>query len=456
MAAMPWLGAVLALGGVPAVSWGSGLSAEPAPMLEEEQLPARTAPIIELGQSFLGSGEIKPGFTLPTGAVWQPALWLFGGYRTALDAFDRGDGQPRTSEWVNRLDLYFNLQLSGTERVLWGLQPLSHNADFTGYFFDPGDGEYHNAVNERTTTLFFEGQLSQLFPGLDPDNQGRWDYGFAVGRQPLFFQEGIMLNDSVDAIGVSRESIILPGVVSGRVTGIYGWDNIHRGDNIRDDSARLYGLFTEWDLRASTIDLDIAYVSADKDAAGKGGDGLYLGAGAVQRIGGLNTAFWLNTSKALDEESPAISDGTVVLAEVSTTPRRTDNVAYLDAFWGIDDYTSAARDPTAGGPLGRTGLLFSAVGLGRYPAALGNQAARSAGAAVGYQMFFNGERTQLTVELGTRRGTEDGAPEDMVAVGARLQHALGRRVLVQLDGFLAQGEVSDRSWGLRSELAVRF
>jgi hypothetical protein len=61
----------------------------------------------------------------------------------------------------------------------------------------------------------------------------------------------------------------------------------------------------------------------------------------------------------------------------------------MDAYWGIDRFSSATRDPTAGGPLGDVGILTAAAGIGTYQAPLSNQADHSAGGAIGCQMFFD-------------------------------------------------------------------
>ena len=108
----------------PAQAAGSTLSTEPIPMKAEEDLPERTPPIIEIGPDFLGTGNIPEGIELPTGAVWTPALWIFGNYRTAINFFDNG-ADPEVLEWANRLDLFANLQLSGTERLLLGSEPIT-------------------------------------------------------------------------------------------------------------------------------------------------------------------------------------------------------------------------------------------------------------------------------------------------------------------------------------------
>ena len=72
------------------------VSSQPIP-LQTEQSPNRPKPIVELGNPFLAQGLIGPGFTLPTGATWQPALLVFGSYRSVMQAFDTEGGN--VSEW---------------------------------------------------------------------------------------------------------------------------------------------------------------------------------------------------------------------------------------------------------------------------------------------------------------------------------------------------------------------
>lgn len=439
---------------------GSELSEEPIPMATEEDLPARTPPIIEIGPEFLGVGNLDEGIELPTGAVWQPALWVFGEARTALQYFDGGQG-TEAAEWANEVDLFANLRLSGTERVLLGISPISLDggSKFTGYIDEPDSEEgWYDRTNGIIRTLFFEGEFGEIFPELDPDDSLGLDFGFSVGRQPLFFQEGMMINDTIDSVGLTRDTIIIPGVsVDIRSTAIFGWDEVNRDDNREDRDAYLFGLFNEGDIGGSTVQLDFAYV--DGGEPGDDEDGVYVGAASIQRIPvfgqTLNTAFRANASISTGEDSAEVSDGALLFTEISMTPHGTDNVAYVDAFWGIDEFSSAARDEATGGPLGRTGILFAAVGLGNYGSALSNQAKDVVGAALGYQMFFNNERTQLIFEVGGRAGTDSNV-DDQAALGARFQQAIGDRYVFRVDGFVSEQENADMGSGVRSEFLVRF
>src|ERR1700679_1619766 len=151
--------------------------------LSPDTFPARPAPIVEIGQNpFLGNGYIAPGFTIPTGAVWQPVFIVYGDVRTALQTFDNGTTQ--TTEWANRMDLFGNLYLPPTERFLVGFRPFDTNNQAvngvaSGYRFKPGDGNWVNALNGKLTTGFFEGDFGELFPNLDPKDTKSLDYGYA-------------------------------------------------------------------------------------------------------------------------------------------------------------------------------------------------------------------------------------------------------------------------------------
>lgn len=440
---------------------GSELSTEPIPLKSEEDLPSRTPPIIEIGPDFLGTGNIPEGFELPTGAVWTPSLWVFGDYRTAINYFDNGVDDP-SLEWANRLDLFANLQLSGTERLLFGVSPLRDDTEFNSYIWKPDSNDgYQDTFSFDVTALFFEGEFGEIFPNLDPEDTGSLDYGFSVGRQQVFFEEGLMFNDNIDSVGITRDTVIIPDLsIDTRITAMFGWDEINRGNNVEDEDALMFGLFTETDFRSSTTNLDVAYVTSSESG---GGDGLYGGIGAVQRIGLWNTAFRGNFSVSLEDERPLalgeaslpVDDGGLLFAEISRTLPYSEDVVYGNFFWGIEEYTSAARDELTGGPLGRVGLLFAAVGLGNYGAPLSNQAQNATGGSLGYQLFFNEARTQLVFEVGGRVGTDDNLTSDG-AIGARFQQAIGNRVVFQIDAFGALQEDRDDGVGARGEILVRF
>jgi hypothetical protein len=401
---------------------------------------------------FLGQGEINPGFVIPTGAVWQPVLVIYGEYRTAIQHYD--NGLAESFDWANRLDLFANLYLTPTERILVGIRPLDRRGNFSGYRFD-GDGEdgWQDNFNANIRSLYFEGDFGELFPNLDLGDSKSLDYGFAVGRMPLSFQDGMMINDSIDAIGITRSSLFLFGSSASRITALWGFNEVNRGDNQVDDDADLFGLFSAFDYDRSTYELDVAYVSASDET---GGDGFFAGVGQTRRWGKLNSTVRANFSWALDEHTPAIDTGTLLFAQISRTMDYNDDIAYLNTFWGIDDYTSASRDSSTGGPLGQTGILYEAVGLGRYGSALGNRSNDAVGTALGYQHFFDTLNTkQLVAEIGGRIST-DGEARSGGGIGLRYQQALDQHAIFVLDGFFTGYDDGEVGHGARCEMRIKF
>ncbi|HIA13758.1 MAG TPA: hypothetical protein EYN18_05860 [Nitrospirales bacterium] len=442
----------------------SRLSDESLP-LQIEEVPQRPRLFLEFGDRFLDSGALGPEFTLPTGAVWRPSLWVFGEYRTAVQTFERGfmaggemPDDTRTSEWANRLDIFGNLKLSGTERILVAFRPLDRDNRFSGNLFEP-EKDFEDELNAVVRTLFFEGDFGEIFPGLDEGDTRALDIGFSVGRQPLLFQEGLLISTgglgNTDAVGLVRNNLQLPGTSNARLTALYGWDNIYRDDNRLDREAQLFGLFTETDFPFSTISVDLVYIESGDVT----GDAYFAGIQGVQRFGFFNTTLAVNTSIPSDLETQQTSRGTLLSGQVSFTPPRTHNLVYLNGYWGIDQFSSAIRGPDQGGPLGRTGILFEAVGLGRFRPVLSNQADDSAGGSLGHQMFFHGGRRQLVMEVGGRKNTVTGTPlsnRGAIAAAARYQHAIGHHFIPRVDFFGEKQEDRNLSYGARLELLMKF
>jgi hypothetical protein len=440
----------LGAGVVPVTVFAAGesrLPDEPIPLKTEGA--TRTSPIVEAFEPFLSTGDISPGFEIPGGAIWQPQLLVWGDFRTALQSVD--NGTDTTDEWVNRLNLFGQLRLSGTERVLISARPLDKDGDFTGKRFNPEPDEDIDATNLRMRTLFFEGDFGEVFPNLDPDDSRRLDYGFAIGRQPVFKQEGMLVNDNIDAIGVVRNSIRVEGASNLRVASLFGWNEIHRNDRIEDSDAMLFGVFSELDTNCCTVDLDLIWVTTDDSA----GDAYFLGLSSVQRFGHLNTSFRFLLSEASEDDNASVGSGTLLFAETSYTPSRTDNNVYINGFLGVDQYTPAALDEGVGGPLARTGILFAAVGLGSFRPAIDNAAGEVYGSAVGYQMFFQGGRRQLIAEAGFRQETE-GSESATSATGLRFQQAHGRHTIYILDGYYSDDDDIGDTSGVRTEIRIKF
>ncbi len=417
----------------------------------------RLQPVLEMGDPFLGTGPIQPGIKTPTGQMLQPTFLLFGTFRSAFQSYE--DGDENTIEWSNRLDLHGDLKLSGTERLLISMRPLDReNGNYTGYNFDPNkDDGWQEAFNGRLTRLYFEGDFGEIFPGLDPTDSGTLDLGFSVGRQPLLVQDGILLQDIIDTVGITRNSLVFDGVSNLRITGVYGWNDINRGnndlpDNSNDNSAQMFGLFSQADTAwNNTFWLDVIYTDD------KGDDNAwYVGAASTQRFGMLNSTFRVNASIPEHGDTPMASGGVLLISQLSTTVHSTDNLAYFNTFWNIDQFSSAARGRDQGSPIANLGILYSPVGMGRYAVPLGQPIDDTVGVTLGYQMFFDGISSQLILELGARASTKSQREEDVLGFGARYQRAIGKHHVLRLDSFAAGQEGNSPAYGLRTEWMIKF
>ncbi|HVB16035.1 MAG TPA: hypothetical protein VNF04_05855, partial [Stellaceae bacterium] len=255
-----WLSSIFPIGEVTAPP---GVSNKPAPLLGVGTLPLRPAPLLEIGNGFLATGPLSQGFELPGGAVWQPRLWVFGTMRSALQEFY--NGTTHTGEWANRLDLFANLQLTGTERLVVGMQPLNYDASgaFSGWQLAPGRGGGKNDANANIRTLFFEGDLGSTLPVLDEKGVLPIDFGYTVGRQPLFYQNGMLINDNVTMVGIARNSIHLPYTSNVLLDFLYGWDHVQRPNRpltLMGQQPSLWGLSTTADILHTTYNIQLLHI----------------------------------------------------------------------------------------------------------------------------------------------------------------------------------------------------
>ena len=423
-------------------------------------IPFRPALFLELGDPFLDTGQLDAGFEVPIlGAIWQPRLWSYLINRTTVQTFDNGaPGRLRDTEIANRMDLYANLQLTGTEKILLGLRPFDNNlpSRFTRYTFDGSNEDFNNELNLDIETLFFEGDIGSLLPKLDRAGIKPIDFGFTVGRQPFTFQEGIILNDTVDAVGFVRNNLVFPNTSNLRISGLWAWDRLDRNDRNRGTDPNMYGLFVFADAHVSSYNLDMIYV----DDNATNGDAFYIGASAIQRIralGGISSAFRINNSIALDEEigGNVIGDGSLLSAEFSTIVPGSDDIAYFNPFISIGNFTQAGREQILGGPLASLGILFASPNLSTYGAEVSPFTDDVVGFATGYQAFWDDHRRNLILEIAGRHDY-DGQGFDQLGLGFQLQQAIGQHIQAQLEGFYTFNGERDDGVGARAELFIVY
>ncbi|MBT5027056.1 MAG: hypothetical protein HOH38_04795 [Nitrospinaceae bacterium] len=435
----------------------SRFSDEKIQLLAPSDTGNRPPLIYEAGDDFLGQGDLQEGFETPWGAVWQPQLWVFGTLRTSLFYFDNGVRSP-SAEWATRLDLFANLQLTHTEKLIIGVRPLDRNQfnRFTRVQLNDEFGSSKIEPNMDIRTLFFEGDFGSLFPGLDPMGTKPIDVGFSVGRQALTFQNAIMINDTVDAIGLVRNNIRFAGISGMRSTVVYGWNELNRSDARLNSTAEMIGFFNSIDTPRGTVNVDSIYIHDDLD----GGDSLNVGLSSIQRIGHYNTAFRINKSFA-EQGTVKANRGTIYSSEVSWTPYRSDDIAYVNAFAVDGTYTQAGRESVVGGPLGGLGILFASPSIGNFLSELNNFTSEVAGVAIGYEAFWsdgkqaNNHRRSLTVEVAARKDLGHRGFDDF-AFGFEFRTRLAQRIQLQVDASYSVLEKRDDGSTIRTEIRYQF
>lgn len=465
---------------VPIEEFGEGLAARPRTVTEAiddhlfpenltrtELLAARapddtTTDIPErkslFGQDrFLSPGPIDPGIESPSGATWRPSFFVFGTYRSALQSFEAPGGQ-RTNEWANRLDLFGNLSLTSTERILIGFRPLDDEGIFTGLARTQGEEpRWKNGFEAEPHTFFVEGYLDELFPRLDPEDRLGLDLGFSFGRQPLRLQNGILADDNVDALGLTKHNFFRLGASATRFSTWFAFNEIHRGDNRRDSGANLFAISTQFDYPKATWEVDAAYVDGTDARSGGAGDGAYAGVGRIRRFGYWNSTFRANASWAMHSGSPAVDDGVLLTHQLSRTMKKSDDVLAFSVFREFGDYTSAARDPAVGGPLGGYGFLQQAVGIGGYGAPLNLESSDTFGFEISYQHFLDAEeRRQILLSAGAARSEDIFGDSTIAALGLQYQQALSDSLLWRLGSFATFDDDGGRGFGLRTEILKKF
>jgi hypothetical protein len=308
--------------------------------------------------------------------------------------------------------------------------------------------------------------VGQIFPRLDPLGTRETDIGFSVGRQPLLYQDGLLLDDDIDAIGITRNTFLPRGATNAQLTALFGWNQINRGDGINHGDHLLLGFTANADFHPTTWNLEAFYVQGHAGVSG----GIYAGISATRRIGELNSTFRVLASKALGATSggpfspvsnygngsSAVGNGVLFFNELSYTLPFRNDLVYLDTYWGIDRFTSAARGPDRGGALGRVGILFAEQPIGRYGSALSSDPEKSIGFALGYQAFLDADRRQqLVLETGGRIGTSQ-PNAGALAAGVQYERAFGQHIVIQLSPFIALNESKGFGYGGRVELRYEF
>ena len=426
------------------------LSETAVPFLESADLPVRVGTIIEWGRGINEEGPLDSGIEMPWGAVWQPALWVWGSQRFALHSSDgdrrtrrpgprmpNGDRPMRQDadlvELAARMDIHANLQLSGTERIRAHLRPMEGSGKYPQKPLGPSatDSSFVSHWDADFETLFFEGEISEMFPMLDPQDRSPNDLGFAIGKFPVDLQNGYMVRDEMLAVGLSKVNIPMEGSSGVRVLGIWGFD--HFNEPRFDGDADLFLLSAEGNFPWGLLEVDVGARFADSPL----GDQYNAGIGWTHHIGLGNYTLHVNFSNPAKAESN--DEAYLVVAGYSREINIRRDLVYALGFWADGNHLRLSSNGAP--PLGTVGLSFAGNGVGGYRPALLPAPSDAAGIALGIQKFFLGESANAVFEVAHRQDLEK---RDMnrntggIALTTRLQYKFGNRFLLQVDGYVAR------------------
>ena len=412
------------------------------PFLVFTDLPDRVGTIIELGRGINEEGPLDPGIEMPWGAVWQPALWIWGTQRVALHA---SDGDRRTRQWGDsgeialRMDLEANLQLTGTERIRTHIRPMDEPGK--AYHHKPighsaPDNSYVSHWDADFESLFFEGEISEMFPTLDPDDRTANDLGFAIGKFPVELQNGYLVRDEMLAVGLSKINIPVEGSSGVRLLGIWAFGHLDE-PRFKGD-ADVIVLSAEGNFPWGLLEVDAGARFADSPE----GDQFNAGVGWTHHIGLGNYTLHANFSNPAGSGMKDDEAYLVVFGYSREINIRRDLV-YALGFWADGSHERLSSNGAP--PLGTVGLSFAGTGVGRYRPALLPAPADAAGFSIGIQRFLLGESANWVLELAHRQdlekrnrtGSTSGNTSGF-ALTTRLQYKFRNRFLVQFDGFVAR------------------
>lgn len=429
-------------------------------------------PVLEIGQPQYVEGPFgqTDGFrNLGEKNPFNPAVQVFGDFRTAVAANDIGD--DLIYEWRNRLNLDIDLKLTSTERIHAFLRPLDRGGKFIGFQAgdrnddDGGDG-FEGEVDGGIETLFFEGDIGAIVAGITDEYQ-TYDLPFSFGLMPFLTQNGLWTNDAFvgGAFAIPSQNSATLDITNMDFTFFAGFTEVDspalvapNGDPDTDDTS-IYGVaaFIEWYEGYS--EFGVAYVDGRNELSDI--DYVNVTAAFTRRYGG-----WLSNSVRLfgafgqdTDNRPETAEGFALLVENSfITSKPNTFIPYLNGWIGIDKPQSLARD--AGNLLLNTGITFENDGITKFPK-LDDTAQDTFGAAVGINYLFSLDQ-QLVVEASTVQtlegDNEPGQPAQgsQYGVGFRYQIPVTNRVILRADGIYGIRENQDDIAGLRFEVRVKF
>jgi hypothetical protein len=382
----------------------------------------------------------------------------YGDLRIAGAYYDNGvaaaNGETDQSVIAARLNLDMDLAITATERLHAFVRPLDRNGAFTRYQISGGvENKFTDELDFKLDTLFFEGDINAIRQGLT-DKRSPFDLPIALGRVPLFTQNGIWLDDAFDglAVGITARNNPRLDISNYDITFFAGFDKVTTAA-APGDKSKMLGLAGFADARKGYIEYGYGFIKADNDDLSYHNltaafSRRYFGhvANSVRVIGNFGQKGIAGTKTA---------DGALLLVENSFfASNPVTLVPYVNLFVGFDSPQPLARAADGGGVLKNTGINFESDGITAYPT-LDARAQKSYGGAAGVEYLFALDR-QIVVEGAVVERTGSSTLGSEYALGVRYQHPISNAWIVRADAMHGWRQGRNDVFGVRLELRRKF
>lgn len=396
--------------------------------------------LLELGNPIYGVGPINESqFWLGRKNPVNHEFAVYGDWRFA-GAYNDNDEESE-QRLATTLNLEIDWRLTGTERIHAKLTPLEERNRFTRIVRnddDPTKDEDEFESDFRFDSLFFEGDLGYLVTGATDEYQS-WDLPFAFGLMPLFFQNGIWVDDAFTGLAVTipAQNSRMLNISNYDVTFFAGFDDVNALDAVVDkDDIAVFGATAF--LEANQGYWELGYGFVDDQSNQNVHDYHNVTVAFTKRyFGWLSNSIRVIANVGQDEAANDSATGAVLLLENSLiTSLPSTLVPYFNFFAGVDNPQSLARAAGAGGILKNTGIVFEGDALTGFQS-LNANANDVFGGAIGVQYLFDLSQ-QIVVEVGASIRKDSEATDTINAgnqygVGLRYQRNLSRAWLGRID-----------------------
>ena len=414
-------------------------------------LNANQRPLLELGKPWYQLGQISPGSSLlGFHNNINPQFLIFGDFRQAIASNRTGGDTSSLMAW--ELNTIWNLFITSTERVVWGVSPFDNGAANTRWDFDNDRVEIETDFDFDFGYL--EGDLGAITGGFTGETLP-FDAPFAIGLTPILIQNGVWLNDAVEGLFFTipaRNSAKL-GISNMDISFGYIWDEINSNAFAGDkNAAKAYLIYTFIEALNGYLEIDYAFLE-DRNFIDRSYHN--IGLAYSRRFGNFishSTRVIANAGQEVSSGSQT-ADGVLLLSENSLiTSNPYTVIPYFNMFAGFDTPQSVAGNQQ----LINTGILFESDGMTGYPTldATGND---TFGGAIGLNLLAQDFSQQLIMEFATVfRGDDTTLAGDQYGLGLRYQIPLSNSWIFRTDGMYGFLRGSDDVMGARVELRKKF